>query len=92
MVQVEYLRGFPKVVLEGDCSVAIELIKACLKGAPAEPIVKGIVNVASRFEDFKLQFVKREGNAIIEWLARNCDVADIDICILDIPCIYISNL
>lgn len=45
-LQVVHLKGFPKVISESDCNMVLEMVKDCLKGAPAKPIVKGIVNLA----------------------------------------------
>lgn len=80
------------MVLKSDCLKAVEMINACLDGAPSDTIVKEITNVTRHFEAFNFQFVRREGNAIADWVTKNCDVADVDIRIIDILCIYVNKL
>lgn len=81
------------VVLESNCLVAIQLIKACLDGGGSkDTIVKEIVRVYRQLANCDLQIVRRNCNSVTDWLVENCDKSNVDIRIIDNPCSKVRQL
>lgn len=52
-LQVARDRGFPRVIIESDCKVAVDLILESLDGGPSLEIVRQIKEVIKNFVQVK---------------------------------------
>lgn len=61
-------------------------------GAPSETIVRKIVEMLRRFEASKIQFIRRDGNLVADYLAKSCASHIVDIQIIDSPSMSVKKL
>ncbi|XP_057459002.1 uncharacterized protein LOC130749647 [Lotus japonicus] len=64
--------GYPKVVIESDCS---ELVKACkgeIKVGTIKGIVEDIIEIRQRFQYCAFTWTPREGNLVAHLAAKSC--------------------
>ncbi|KAK5795671.1 hypothetical protein PVK06_036943 [Gossypium arboreum] len=91
-LEITLNRGYNKVIMETDCMMAMEMIKEGLGSTHSTTIVRKIKMMPRQFASVKFQFVNREGNMIVHWLARTFPSSEVDLVRIDVPLFHIRKL
>lgn len=84
--------GYPKVVIESDCTVVINMTKAQQPEEMMSTLIRQIILASSAVEQVSFVFTKREANMMADGLAKSCDCFTKDLHIIEIPNAFIANL
>ncbi|MBA0629834.1 hypothetical protein Godav_024331, partial [Gossypium davidsonii] len=91
-LEITLNRGYNKVIIETDCMMAVEMIKECLGSTHSMTIVKKIKMMPRQFASVKFQFVNREGNMVVDWLARTCPLSEMNLVTTDVSSFHVRKL
>lgn len=91
-LELARLRGFAKLVVESDCSVAIDMLKDNSEGTPLNIIVRKIKEISRHLTAVEFQFVRRRGNLVADYLARSCISFEFGIRIINSLSSYVKRL
>ncbi|KAL0395125.1 UNVERIFIED_CONTAM: putative mitochondrial protein [Sesamum latifolium] len=77
--QLALRRGWPMVVIEGDCLVLISKIRNATQDfSPVGPVISDIHKSASALSSCNFNFVKRSYNSVAHCLAKSANVASLE--------------
>lgn len=91
-LHVARMKGYVKVCVESDCLMVVSMIKDSINGAASETITRTIKEFLGQFEDFKVQFARREGNLVADYFAKTCESDLVDVHIIDVPSTHLRML
>ncbi|MFQ6651264.1 hypothetical protein Gotur_023695 [Gossypium turneri] len=91
-LELAQIRGHNKVIIETDCTLAVEIVKDCLGSMPSMTLIKIIKDASPQFVFVKFHFVNREGNTLSDWLAKTCPSTEVNLRILDVPTFHVRKL
>lgn len=91
-IDIAKQRGYKNVVVESNCLVAVEMLKDSSNGTLVNTIIRRIKEVANHFGVLEIQFIRCEGNLVVDYLAKSSDTSESIIRITETPNSYVNKL